>query len=220
MNILQDKKTINLITEMVIKEIEELGFNIAKERNVIPVSVSARHLHLKQEHVDMLFGHGYTLKKFKNISQPGQYAAEEKLTIVGPRGKIENVRVLGPLRRETQVEISPSDARILGVEPVIRQSGFHEGTPGVKIIGPKATINIEKGCIVAERHIHMTPQDALDFGVMDGQKVNVKINGVRAGLMDEVYIRVRKDFALDMHIDVDDANAFSIKNGEALQLIK
>ena len=214
------KDMLKLITELVVKEASILGIEITKEKKLVPVSISARHLHLKKEHLEILFGSGHDLTKIKDISQPGQYAAEEKVTLQGPRGKIENVRVLGPLRKETQVEISATDARVLGVKPVVRDSGNMDGTPGLTLIGPEGTVTIEKGCIVAERHIHMTPKDAAEFNVSDGQIVSVKVNTPRGGVFDKVLIRVREDYALDMHIDVDEANAFLISNGDLLELIR
>ncbi|GIM29792.1 propanediol utilization phosphotransacylase [Clostridium polyendosporum] len=220
MDNLQTKETINYITELVLKEVTSLGFKLQKERNKVPVSISARHLHLNREHLDLLFGIGYELTKVKDISQPGQFAAEEKVTLVGSRGRIDNVRVLGPLREETQVEISATDARVLGIEPIVRNSGNHEGTPGLVIVGPKGILNLKRGCIVVERHIHMTPEDAVNFGVSDGQKVCVKVDSIRGGILDNVFVRVQKDFALDMHIDVDDSNAFLIKNGDMLEILK
>lgn len=220
MNDLQRKETINYITELVLKEITLQGFKFQRERNMIPVSISARHIHLSREHLDLLFGSGHELTKVKDISQPRQFAAEEKVTLVGSRGRIDNVRVLGPLREETQVEISPTDARVLGIEPIVRDSGNHEGTPGLVIVGPKGILNLNRGCIVSERHIHMTPEDAASFGVDDGQKVSVKVDSIRGGVLDNVFVRVRKDFALDMHIDVDDSNAFLIKNGDMLEILK
>lgn len=220
MDNIKNKETISLITELVLKEIIAQGIEIQRERNLVPVSISARHIHLKREHLEILFGVGHTLTKVKDISQPGQFASEEKVILVGPRGKIENVRVLGPLRKETQVEISTADARNLGVKAEVRESGNHDGTPGLTIIGPRGVIDIPKGCIVAERHIHMTSEDTVSFGVRDGQKVCVKVNSVRGGILDNVFIRVREDFALDMHIDVDDSNAFFIKNGDMLEILK
>jgi putative phosphotransacetylase len=214
------KDMVQLITELVVKEASALGLEIKKEKNFVPVSISARHLHLKKEHLEVLFGAGHELTKVKDISQPGQYAAEEKVTLQGPRGKIDNVRVLGPLRKETQVEISATDARVLGVKPVVRDSGNMDGTPGLTLVGPKGTIIIEKGCIVAERHIHMTQEDASQFNVSDGQVVSVKVNTPRGGVFDKVLIRVREDYALDMHIDVDEANAFLISNGDLVEIIR
>jgi putative phosphotransacetylase len=195
----------------------------------VPVSISARHLHLNKEDLEALFGANHELVKVKDISQPGQFAAEEKVTLVGAKGEIKNVRVLGPLRSETQVEISMTDARTLGIKPVIRESGNIEGTPGITLVGPKGNLplaqpqgilTLEKGCIVAERHIHMTPVDAKVFDVTDGEKISVKVSGHRGGVMDNVVVRVREDFVLDMHIDVDEANAFGINNGDMVEIVR
>ncbi|WP_082204450.1 phosphate propanoyltransferase [Clostridium homopropionicum] len=213
---LENDDLVSLITDLVLKELKSGEIQV----NKVPVSISARHIHLSKEHLEALFGADHKLTKVKDISQPGQFAAEEKVTLVGSKGKIENVRVLGPLRKETQVEISITDSRALGIKPVISESGNLEGTPGITIIGPKGTINIDKGCLVAERHIHMTSHDAKVFGVIDGQKVNVKAEGHRGGVFMNVVIRVREDYALDMHIDVDEANAFDISNGDMLEILK
>jgi len=216
MNMQDNNELVNLITNLVLKELNSGEIPI----NKVPVSISARHIHLNKEHLEALFGANHELTKVKDISQPGQFAAEEKVTLIGSKGKIENVRVLGPLRKETQVEISITDARALGVKPVISESGNLEGTPGITISGPKGTINIKKGCMVAERHIHMTPLNSKVFGVIDGQKVNVKAEGRRGGVFMNVVIRVREDYALDMHIDVDEANAFDISKGDMLEILK
>lgn len=220
MDSLEQKELIELITALVLKEAASRGIEIQKERRLVPVSVSARHIHLKQEHLELLFVAGFQLTKFRDISQPGQFAAAEKVTLMGPSGSIENVRVLGPLRKETQVEISISDARVLGINPVVRRSGDLKGTPGIIIKGPKGTLKLSSGCITAERHIHMTLKDSLEFGVTDGEKVTVKVPGDRGGILENVFIRLSKDFALDMHIDTDDSNAFLIKNGDMLEIIK
>ncbi|WP_246594349.1 phosphate propanoyltransferase [Evansella tamaricis] len=185
----------------------------------VPVSVSGRHIHLQKEHVQALFGYGYKLTKLKEISQPGQFACNEKVTIQGPEGTIENVRVLGPERTRTQVEISRSDGRRIGISPPVRNSGNILGSSPVTIIGPKGTIRLQEGCIIADRHIHMTPQDALDFGVMDKQKVSVLVDGEKGGVMGQVTIRVKENYALDMHIDTDDANAFGIRENQQLKLL-
>nr|WP_267128910.1 phosphate propanoyltransferase [Cytobacillus dafuensis] len=191
-----------------------------KERkDSVPVSISARHLHLKQEHVEMLFGKGYELTKYKDISQPGQYACNEKVTLKGPKGIIENVRVLGPLRKQTQVEISRTDARKIGVSPPVRNSGNIEGSAGITLIGPIGSLTLNEGCIIADRHIHMTPKDAYQFAVKDKQKVSVLVEGEKGGIMGQVTIRVNERYALDMHIDTDDANAFDLKGNEWLKII-
>ncbi len=184
----------------------------------IPVGVSNRHIHLKKEHVEQLFGEGYELKVFKELSQPGEFAAEETVTIRTQKSEIQHVRILGPIRSLTQVEISKTDSFALGVKAPIRSSGNIEGTPGITIIGPKGEINVENGVIVAERHIHMTTDDAASFGVRDGQYVSVKIPGERGLIFNQVLIRVKDTYALDMHIDTDEANAAGLKSGDTVEL--
>lgn len=220
MEAVKNRDMIELISKLVIQELHKNGVALGQDYTKVPVSISARHIHLSKEHLEILFGQGYQLTKFKDISQPGQYAAEEKVTIVGPKNTIKNVRILGPIRKETQVEVSTTDTRVLGVKPVVRQSGVLNGTPGLTIIGPNGQVTLDKGCIVTERHIHMTPNDAQNYEVQDGQVVGVKVDSVRGGILENVYVRVREDFALDMHIDVDDSNAFGINNGEKLEIIK
>ncbi|KOP84000.1 phosphate propanoyltransferase [Cytobacillus solani] len=190
-----------------------------ERRTHVPVSISARHLHLQQEHVELLFGKGHELTKYKEISQPGQFACNEKVTLKGPKGTIENVRVLGPLRKHTQVEISRTDARKIGVAPPVRNSGNIAGSASITLIGPKGSISIQEGCIIADRHIHMTPKDADEFAVKDKQRVSVLIEGAKGGVMGQVTIRVNDRYALDMHIDTDDANAFDLKGNEWLKII-
>lgn len=215
----EENEMVKLITQLVLKEVSVLGMEVYNENRLIPVSISARHLHLKKEDLEVLFGVGHELTKVKDISQPGQYAAEEKVALQGPRGIIDNVRVLGPLRKETQVEVSATDARVLGINPVVRDSGSINGTPGIILIGPKGSVAMEKGCIVAKRHIHMTPRDAAAFNVKDSEVVSVVVNTERGGVFDKVLIRVNENYALDMHIDVDEANAFLINNGDLVNLI-
>ena len=220
MEAVKNRDMIELISKLVIQELQKSGVTIEKDYTKVPVSISARHIHLTKEHLEILFGQGYELTKFKDISQPGQYAAKEKVTIIGPKNSIKNVRILGPIRKETQIEVSTTDTRVLGVKPVVRQSGVLNGTPGLTIVGPKGQVTLEKGCIVTERHIHMTPEDAINYKVEDGEVVGVKVDSIRGGILQNVYVRVREDFALDMHIDVDDSNAFGINNGEKLEIIK
>lgn len=191
-----------------------------KKTQKIPVSISARHVHLCREDMDTLFGEGAELTVFKELSQPGQYASNEKVTIAGPRGSFEGVRVLGPLRSRSQVEISMTDARKLGITPPVRSSGDIAGSASVILIGPKGSVILKEGCIVAERHIHMSLSDAEFYGVQDLEKVMVKIHNAKGGILDNVYVRVRDDFELDMHIDTDDANAFLIQNSDWVELIK
>lgn len=206
-----DVKLRTEIIEQVLKRLEENGvFLPEQDVKEVPISVSGRHLHLSRTDMDILFGTGSQLTVFKPISQPGQFASNEKVTIVGPRGQIDNLRILGPFRKETQIELAASDARRIGMKLPVRASGDIEGTPGVTIIGPRGQVTIQKGCMIAERHIHMTPQQAKDRGVQDGQMIRVQIDSEKGGIMDQVYVHVREDFAYDMHVDSDDANAFMI----------
>ncbi len=175
----------------------------------ILVETSARHIHLTQEAVDVLFGKGYTLTNKKDLSQPGQFACAEKLDVVGPKGKIK-ASILGPTRPATQVELSLTDARAIGVSAPIRESGVIDGTPGCKLVNPEngAEYEIATGVIAAKRHIHLTPADAEEIGVADKQIVSVKVNTAdRATIFGDVVCRVSDKFATAMHIDTDESNA-------------
>lgn len=184
------------------------------------VEISARHIHVTKEQVAVLFGEGHSLTPKKDLSQPGQFACEEKLTIVGPRGELK-ASILGPERKEAQVELSLTDARTLGVEALIRESGDIEGTQGIKLVGPAGEIEIEKGVICAKRHIHMTPADAETYGVKNGDIVNVKVDtDERSLVFGDTVVRVRDDFALAMHIDTDEGNAAGIKGSALGEIVK
>ena len=187
----------------------------------IPVGVSNRHIHLTREHVEALFGKGYELTKLKDLSQPGQYACKEQLTIIGPSMRaIEGVRVLGPERKRSQVEISRTDSFVLKLKPPVRESGDLDGSAPVTIIGPKGIVTLDEGCIIANRHIHMNPGEAKRFGVTDGETVSVELDGERKSLFYDVSIRVSDMFRLEMHIDTDDANAAGVGNGFKARIIK
>lgn len=176
--------------------------------NKILVETSARHVHLTEEHIEALFGKGAKLTHKKDLSQPGQFACEERVTLVGPKKQIPNVIILGPARPATQVEVSFTDARTLGVEAPVRESGDIKGSAGCKIVGPCGEIEISEGVIVAKRHIHLTPEDAAAFGVEDKQVVSVKIDSeARSTVFGDVVCRVSPKFAAAMHIDTDEANA-------------
>ena len=174
--------------------------------NKFLVETSARHVHLTAEAVEILFGKGHTLTNKKDLSQPGQFACEEKVVVVGPKGSIK-ASVLGPTRPENQVELSLTDARTIGIVAPVRESGDVAGTPGCKIEGPCGSIEIAEGVIAAKRHIHMTPADAEAIGVCDKQIVNVKLDTPRALIFGDVVVRVKDSFALAMHIDTDESNA-------------
>lgn len=179
----------------------------------IPIEVSAHHIHLSKEHVGALFGEGHELTKHADLSQPGQFACKEQLAIVGPKGRIERVRVLGPTRKATQVEIAMTEQFKLGIQPPIRESGDINGTPGCILEGPAGSVELEKGVICALRHIHMTPDDALRYGVKDKISVRVRVPGDREMVFGDVRVRVDPSFALAMHIDTDEANAANLGNG-------
>lgn len=188
--------------------------------NTLPVGLSNRHIHVSQKDLDILFGEGYELTKFKDLSQPGQYACEEKVDVVGPKGTLKGVRILGPVRSNTQFELSVSDAFALGVKPIVRNSGDIVDTPGAKLVGPKGEVEIDSGIIVAARHIHMHTSDAEKFGVADNDIVNVRVKGPRGLIFENVLVRAHKDFALEMHVDIEEGNACGLRNGDLVELIK
>ncbi len=185
----------------------------------VPVGVSNRHVHLSQESVDVLFGKGYALTKMRELKQPGQYAAEEVVILKGPKGSIEKVRVLGPIRKETQVEISLSDGRSLGICPEVRESGSLEGSEGITLIGPAGFQELNQGAIAAYRHIHMPKALAEEKGIVDGQLVSVRTLGRRSITFHQVLVRVSEKYALEIHLDVEEANAAGIGNNEVLEVI-
>jgi len=186
----------------------------------IPVGVSNRHLHVSKEDLHALFGEGYELTKTKDLGQPGQYACAETVTIVGPKGSFEGVRILGPVRGQTQVEISRTDSFRLGVAPVVRESGSLKGSPGLTIKGPRGTVEIREGCILAKRHIHMTPEDAEKYGCRDGDIVSIAVaEGDRRTVFGDVIVRVSPKYALECHVDTDEANASCLSTGDTVELV-
>lgn len=213
-----EQQTVEMITRMVLQTINRM-----EEKSngcQVPVGVSARHIHLTQEHVETLFGQGYRLTKKKDL-MGGQYACNETVTVVGLKLRaIENVRVLGPVRKASQLEISATDAMKLGVAAPIRESGNVAGSAPVAVVGPKGVIYLQEGCIIAMRHIHMSPADAAAAGVRDGDIVSVKADNERGTVFNQVKIRVNESFTLEMHIDTDEANASKIKTGDKVTIIK
>lgn len=182
---------------------------MSKEK--ILIEVSARHVHVTTEDLETLFGKGYQLTPKKDLSQPGQYAAAERVDLVGPRSTLKNVSILGPVRQASQVEVSMSDARTLGLNPSIRESGNIDGTIGVQLVGPVGSVTLDKGLIVAKRHVHLTPEAAEAQGVVNGQVVEIKVQtDDRSMTFGDVVIRVSEKFAPAMHIDTDEANAAGI----------
>ncbi|MCU6747053.1 MULTISPECIES: phosphate propanoyltransferase [Lachnospiraceae] len=214
-----DNNNVALITKLVLEAVEkqktadEGGF-------LVPIGVSARHIHLTQEHVEALFGKGYQLTKKKEL-MGGQFASNETVTIVGLKLRaIENVRILGPVRKRSQVEISATDAIRLGVKAPIRESGNVAGSAAIAVVGPKGAIYLNEGCIIAKRHIHMSPKDAMAAGVHDGDIVSVKADNERGTVFNHVQIRVDDSFTLEMHIDTDEANAAKIATGDTVKIMK
>lgn len=189
-----------------------------KQDMQVPIGISNHHIHVTQEHLEALFGPGYILQPMKDLSQKGQFAAKETVTIEGPKGKIERVRILGPVRPETQIEINASDSFRLGVKPLVRDSGQLDGTDGIKLIGPRGTVETDRGVIVAARHIHMEPEDAEKWNLHNGQHVKVRMTSGRSVIFQDVLVRVSSKYRLEMHIDMDEANA-ALVTGETKAII-
>lgn len=211
-------RDVEQITRMVLQTIENAREN--EKLMTVPVGVSARHIHLTQADVETLFGSGYQLTKKKDL-MGGQFAANEQCTIVGLKLRaIENVRILGPVRKKSQVEISATDARTLGVKAPLRQSGDTAGSAPIALVGPKGVLYLKEGCIVAARHIHMTPTEAASVSLHDGDMVSVRMGDERGAVLDNVKIRVDESFSLEMHIDTDEANACQAKQGDCATIIR
>ena len=193
---------------------------VKEDTSEVPIGVSNRHIHLSQADVNSLFGEGYQLTKSKDLSQPGQYACKETVTICGPKGAIEKVRILGPVRSKSQVEVLTGDSFKLGTVSEARLSGNLQGTPGITLIGPKGSIQTTEGLLVAQRHIHMTPEDAQRFDVHDGQTVCIQVNGLRGGIYNNVAIRTDDAAPLECHIDTEEANAMNLNSLSKIIIIK
>ncbi len=192
-------------------------------KNQVPVGVSARHVHLSQEHLEFLFGEGYELTHFKDLSQPGQFAAEEKVNVISEAGKeIAGIRILGPVRKETQIELSRSDAVKGKFVAPVRSSGDIKGSGAATIVNPLNgnAVKISEGVIVADRHIHFSVEEGEEYGIKDKDVVSLKVEGAKGGIMNNVLCRVGAQYKLDCHLDVDDANAFDLKQGSIVEIIK
>lgn len=214
------EELVDLITKIVSEKIKENPSIIKKEDLYVPVGVSARHLHVTREDLNILFGENYELTIKKEL-MGGQYAAEEWVTILGPKlNSIEKVRILGPIRNVTQVEISKTDGIKLGIKAPLRESGNLLGSAPITIVGPKGTVSLKEGCIVAKRHIHMSEEDSIRMGLKDNSFVNVNILGERGGILSNVQVRVHKTYTLEMHIDTDESNGLGIACGSKLEIIK
>ncbi|MDW7669727.1 MAG: phosphate propanoyltransferase [Bacillota bacterium] len=209
---------MNNYNEKLIKKILE----ILSKKDIweIPVGVSNRHLHISKKDLEVLFGENYELTRMKDLYQPGEFAAEETLIIKGPKGKIENIRILGPIRENTQIEIALSDGFKLGVKPQVRESGKIKNTPEVELIGPKGKIVKREGLIAALRHIHMPTEIGNLLELKDRELVDVEIEGIRKAVLGNVLIRISDNYRLEMHIDTDEANACCLKNGDTVKIKK
>ncbi len=185
----------------------------------VPVAASARHVHLCRADVEKLFGPGYQLQKLKDLSQPGQFACKEQVTVVGPRGQIERVRVLGPERKETQIEIALTDSFPLGIKPPIRMSGKVAGTPGCKLVGPYGSAEIPQGVMIAARHLHISKEQAARFGLKDGQSVSIRSGGERSVVFENVIVRAGDGHDLEVHLDTDEANAAAMAGSVMMEVI-
>lgn len=204
---------------------KELVANIIKDNietkteiKKIPVGISNRHIHLSQQDLDILFGENYQMNKLKDLKQPGQFAANETVCIAGPKGSLTNVRVLGPVRTDSQVEISKTDSFMLGIKSPIRESGDLKGSADICVIGPKGSIILKEKVIIGKRHIHMTPEDAQIFNVTNGQKVYVAISGERKGILGEVVVRVNPNYSLEFHVDTDEANGMGLSSKDTVEI--
>ncbi len=205
----------SIVKSTVIKTIFEKTGNI-----YLPVGISNRHLHLCRSDCEKLFGAGYRLKELKALIQPGQYACEETVEIKGPKGTIRGVRVLGPEREETQVEVSVTDSYRLGIEPVVRISGDISGSPGVTVIGPSGSVTLEKGLIISKRHLHVSDDEAEWMGLRSGDIVKASYGGQRALTLGNIPVRSGKAHRLELHLDNDEANAAMVRNGDLMQLVR
>lgn len=201
-----------ILTEKILESVQHY------EDFRIPIGVSNRHVHVSRADLDRLYGKDYALTHKSELGQPGQFAANETVTLQGPKGTFEHVRILGPVRSQSQVEISKTDSFRLGVKAPITLSGHLQGTPGITLIGPRGTVDLPCGVIIAKRHIHMTPAQAASRHLKDGQIVDVETFGERRGILGDVIIRVSDTAGLEMHIDVDEANACSLSNHDYVMI--
>lgn len=209
-----------VVMNLLLDALKNSSVGEAEGKKDIPVGVSNRHIHLSKDDMESLFGAGYEMVKMKDLSQPGQYACKETVTICGPNGAIEKVRILGPVRSKTQIEILEGDCYKLGVRTQPRLSGDLTGTPGITIIGPKGSVQTKEGLIIAQRHIHMTLEDAARFEVHDGQIVSIEIDGPKGGIYKQVTVRANDASSLECHLDTEEANAMSVNSKSTIKLIK
>ena len=234
---MNDKALIELVTHKVLEQLQpgescggcasrmcgagQRACDATVQQQKIPVGVSARHVHVTQEHLEILYGQGYQLTVHASLYQPGAFAAKETLTIVGRRMRaIEGVRILGPVRDYSQVELAPTDAIRLGLHPPIRDSGDIAGSEPIVLVGPLASVHLKEGAICATRHIHMAPEEAESLGVHDGDLLKVGIPGERALTFENIRPKISSSYVLQMHLDTDDSNAAGLQGGEGVELLR
>ena len=186
----------------------------------VKVGISNRHVHLKKEDLMVLFGSDYELEIARSLTQPGEFASTSKVKLVGPKGEIDNVRVLGPIRNYTQVEISKTDSYFLGLNPPVRNSSDIVNSSPITIVGPNGRLDLKEGCIIATRHLHLTKQDVIDLGLSGLNKVKIKVINEKGGILDNVYLKVSDNFKLECHLDTDDGNGNLLKSGDMVEIIK
>lgn len=211
---MNQEEMTRLVTEKVEAKLAQT------KKYMVPVGVSNRHVHVTKETFAILFGEDAQMTKKSDVKQPGQFAANECVTVAGPKGEFKKVRILGPERKVDQVEISKTDCFKLGVRPNVRMSGDLGGTDGLTLIGPKGQVTLDEGCIVALRHVHMLPDQAKELGFSDGEIVEIETFGDRSGIFGNVVMRISDASALEMHIDTDEANALGIKNNDLVLIRK
>ncbi len=207
------EQLVSLVTQAVQAQLR------LQDRQV-PVGISMRHIHLSRREVDALFGRTYQLTPLRPLSQPGQFACQECLDVIGPKGVLHKVCVLGPERSAAQVELAQTDCRAIGVNAPVRSSGSTDGTPGVLLQGPKGVLSLPQGVIIADRHLHMNPAQAAAFGLADGDIVRVRVDGGKPGILDGVLVRAGERYELDLHLDTDDANAFQLRQGQLVTVLE
>jgi len=201
-------------------DLKNIDLNDSANPFIVPVGISNRHLHVSQEHLEQLFGKGAALTNIKDLTQPGQYACAEWVNVAGPKGMIEKMRILGPVRPQTQVELAQTDARKLGIKALLSNSGQLAGSPGCVLIGPKGYVILEEGVIVAKPHIHLHVDDGERLEIKDKELVDIYFSGIKSGAIYNVLARVHPEFALDVHVDTDEANAFQLGDNAKALLVK
>lgn len=197
----------------------DCGCGGGNDKWAVPLGISNRHIHLSEDHITALFGEGYELQGIKDLSQPNQFACKEVVSVVGSKGVLQGVRILGPARKQTQVELSQTDARQLGINAPLRESGHVEGTPGCIIMGPKGPVIIDQGCIIAKTHVHLHTDDGARLNIKDGEKIDLLVKGEKTVCFCGVTARVGEAMKLDFHLDTDEANAALAKNGDVAYII-